>query len=472
MGVAVHHQDIDLCAALAPARERHALLDAEPMLLVDHREREIAPRHIRLEQRMRAHQYADLARREPRQQRVARAALLAAGQQRDLHPGARGKLLQGRVMLARQDLGRRHQRRLRSRLDRVEHGEERHHRLAAADIALQQPQHPQRRRHVAGDLGERLALPHGQREGQGADHFLVQRARRGERTARQALLVRAHQRDRELVGQQLVEGEALARRRQGQEIVGRLRRMRGQQRIAPRRPFLAREPGRVLPFRQRLHTQQRGVDRLLHHLEAEPGGQAIDRLDRLELLRRVRVLDMVGVGDLDLVVEMLDLAAHHPRRADRQQPLEIVALGMEEHEMEKPGLVAAAHAIGRARIARRLVRVDRHGEGGDGAGRCVGDLGREAPVDQLDRQMPQQIDDLRAGQPLIELGQARADAVEAGDLGKERAEDVRAQGLARASAASRHCPRGFSPCPPRRAGCAGSTRPRARSRRTGNRPRR
>ena len=109
-------------------------------------------------------------------------------------------------MLARQDLGRRHQRGLGAGLDRVEHGEQRHHRLAAADIALQQPQHARRRRHVGGDLGERLAAAPRSARRAGRAITLSRSAALGlERAAGQAPLMRPHQRDRELVGQQLVD---------------------------------------------------------------------------------------------------------------------------------------------------------------------------------------------------------------------------------------------------------------------------
>ena len=45
------------------------------------------------------------------------------------------------MMLARENFGRRHQRRLAAGLDHGRGGEQRHHGLAGADIALQQPQH-------------------------------------------------------------------------------------------------------------------------------------------------------------------------------------------------------------------------------------------------------------------------------------------------------------------------------------------
>ena len=77
-------------------------------------------------------------------------------------------------MLAAEDFGRRHQRALRSGLDGVQQRQHRHHGLARADIALQQPQHAVGRGHVGLDLGQRLRLPVGEREGQGGDRFRLQ----------------------------------------------------------------------------------------------------------------------------------------------------------------------------------------------------------------------------------------------------------------------------------------------------------
>ena len=57
-------------------------------------------------------------------------------------------------MLARQDLGRRHQGGLAAGFDRRRRSEQRHHGLAGADIALQQAQHALRLGEVAHDVGD------------------------------------------------------------------------------------------------------------------------------------------------------------------------------------------------------------------------------------------------------------------------------------------------------------------------------
>ena len=83
-----HHQHVD---GLALAGERQPLVHAEAMLLVDHREREVAEFDLLLEQRMGADQEVDVAGGEARQHVAARAAALAPGQQRDAQAGGLGE---------------------------------------------------------------------------------------------------------------------------------------------------------------------------------------------------------------------------------------------------------------------------------------------------------------------------------------------------------------------------------------------
>ena len=61
-------------------------------------------------------------------------------------------------MLAGENLGRRHHRRLPPGLDHFGHREERDHGLARADVALQEPQHALLGPEIGADFGDRLAL--------------------------------------------------------------------------------------------------------------------------------------------------------------------------------------------------------------------------------------------------------------------------------------------------------------------------
>ena len=163
-----HHQHVD---RLALARQRQPLVHAEAVLLVDDGEREIAERDLLLEQRVGADQEIDLAEREPVERLAALAAALAAGEDGDPDAGLLGQRRDGGEMLAGEDFGRRHQRRLPPGLDHGRGGQQRHHGLAGADVALQQPHHALRPRQIGDDVVDGARLRRRQRIGQGRDHL-------------------------------------------------------------------------------------------------------------------------------------------------------------------------------------------------------------------------------------------------------------------------------------------------------------
>ena len=70
-------------------------------------------------------------------------------------PAFFGQRRDGREVLAREDFGRRHQRGLPAGLDHGRGGEQRHHGLAGADVALQQPHHAVRQSQVGDDVVDR-----------------------------------------------------------------------------------------------------------------------------------------------------------------------------------------------------------------------------------------------------------------------------------------------------------------------------
>ena len=138
--------------------ERQPLMDAEAVLLVDDGERQIAERNLVLEQRVGADHQIDFAERKTVDRLGALAAALAAGQDRDADAGVLRQRRDGGEMLARQDFGRRHQRGLPSGLDHGRRGQQRHHRLAGADVAVQEPHHALRPRQVGDDVVDRAPL--------------------------------------------------------------------------------------------------------------------------------------------------------------------------------------------------------------------------------------------------------------------------------------------------------------------------
>ena len=135
-----------MSAARPFGAEVHALADAEAVLLVDDGEAEVAEGDVGLEERVGADEDGDLAGGEGGELGGALGALVAAGQQVEADAGGLGERRERVEVLAGEDLGRRHQRRLAAGLDRGEHGEQRDQRLAGADVALQQAVHPQRPR--------------------------------------------------------------------------------------------------------------------------------------------------------------------------------------------------------------------------------------------------------------------------------------------------------------------------------------
>ena len=220
------------------------------MLLVDHRQREVGELDILLHQRVGADHELDRAVGQAAQGLLLLLLAVAAGEQRQAHAGGLGQRRDGGVMLAGQKLGRRHEGGLRAGLDRDQHRQQRHQGLAAADIALQQPHHALGLGHVGGDLGHREDLAGRQLERQGGKHLVLQTPVSFGGAAAQDPLMVPHQRQRELARQQLVEGEARPGRVHRREVGLVGRRMGLYQRRFPVGPAVARQVGRVLPFRQ------------------------------------------------------------------------------------------------------------------------------------------------------------------------------------------------------------------------------
>ncbi|MEY9827202.1 hypothetical protein ABIF75_010848 [Bradyrhizobium japonicum] len=114
--------------------------------------------------------------------------------------------------------------------------------------------------------------------------------------------------------------------------------------------------------------------------------------------------------------------------ANRQQLFDIAGLGAEEGQYDVAGVVAGIHEIGRAGVARRrwAVAIDgdlqRHHGSLDG----VADLWPRTAVDDLARQMQQQVNQARrliaAEQVLQQLVLLRTDAGQAGHGSKQRIE--------------------------------------------------
>ena len=226
-----------LAALVAQPR---ALLHAEAVLLVDDDGAQRLEADVVGQQGVSAHHDVHSPVEQGAHDALALAALDAAGQEshdqfslaaqhrRVAHLQTRQVGAQGGGVLLGQDLGRGHEGALAAPVDGHQQGRERDHRLARTHVALQEPVHGQRRRHVGADVAEHAALRPGQRETMSAQELAHQRGpgvRQGARRhvevvgiegvahPRRALLeAPAAQRQEELQTQELVEDESAPRR--------------------------------------------------------------------------------------------------------------------------------------------------------------------------------------------------------------------------------------------------------------------
>ena len=129
-------------------------MDAEAVLLVDHREAQPGEAYGLLKQRMGADNERDGAAVEPIKDRLADLSLVAASQKRHRDSGLFSQRFQTLVMLTGEDFGRRHECGLPARLDRGRHCEKGDDGFSGADIALQQAEHFFGRGEIAPDIGK------------------------------------------------------------------------------------------------------------------------------------------------------------------------------------------------------------------------------------------------------------------------------------------------------------------------------
>ena len=129
-----------------------ALLDAEPMLFVDDRQPEPFEIDALRQQRVGSDRKRGLAAGQLLDRRASRARALAAENRFDADPAAAAATAPISGVLRRQNLGRRHQRRLHPVGGRQQHRGGGNQRLSAADVALQQPVHRNVARHVVPNL--------------------------------------------------------------------------------------------------------------------------------------------------------------------------------------------------------------------------------------------------------------------------------------------------------------------------------
>src|SRR5262249_11233455 len=155
-------------------------MHAKSMLLVDHHEREVAEFDRLLEQCVRADENIDTTLGERRKDILALGTFLTPAEQSDAQAGRRREAFNRLEMLTCEKLGRRHERGLRSALDRGRHGEKGDDGLAATDVALQKPQHAVGVGEIGVDLRKRPTLRARKLKGELGYNRLTQFAGSGE----------------------------------------------------------------------------------------------------------------------------------------------------------------------------------------------------------------------------------------------------------------------------------------------------
>ena len=333
-------------------------------------------------------------------------------------------------MLAGQNVGRRHERALRSGLYGCGESEQGHYGLARADVALEKAHHAVAGSEVAGDLGDGGTLRGGQREREASDDRIAQPCFGGERTALRLAKMAAHQDQGQLVGEKLVVGEAGARQRFDARLVRRGGLMDLAQGGSEGRPATAGEECRLDPFgkiRKAGHSTLHGG---VHDTQGQAGGQRIDGLDERHPLEFLGRNHMIGMHDLGRALVPGDGARDETALAHRQQAREVVGEGVEVDEGELARIIEGLDTVREALHAprRRAVRADGDLDGHDPVRRQVRHGRPLATIDEAGRQVKQQVDDAQGQalavdrrtqesfQDLLDLG---ADSLDGGGVGKQ-----------------------------------------------------
>ena len=176
------------------------------------------------------------------------------------------------------------------------------------------------------------------------------------------MAVVADQGNCQLVGQQFIISETAADAAAGFQLQTALRRVQCLDGFAPAQPFLLPHKGSVAPFRQ---VGQAGQG-FGHHGPHPLVGQACrERVDRLKPGQAVLLLgrqDIVGIDHLQRIAVALQTAADQPRAVERQGALNIIALHVEQYQLQRAGGINTGNPPWLAGAGRWLVLqdVDQH----------------------------------------------------------------------------------------------------------------
>jgi hypothetical protein len=201
-------------------------------------------------------------------------------------------------VLAGKDFRRRHQRGLLAGFGHRGRRQQRHHGLARSDVTLQQPQHAHRLAQIVGDRRGGLSLRSRQRVGQRVDDLVAQMAVAGMAVAGGPAQLRADQRQRQLAGQQFVEGKPRPERTIGEDIRDLDRHMHTVQRLRDRRKLAAAQYLGTNPLGKRWQFLQRLRHRAPQRSQRQSFGERINGIDARQFCETCLIDDAVGVRDL------------------------------------------------------------------------------------------------------------------------------------------------------------------------------
>ena len=264
------------------------------MLLINDHQPQLAELNLLLQQRVRANHQLCVALRDVPSHFALAIRFQRARQQDDAVPGILQNSPRRKIMLLRQDLGRRHQRHLATILDRDNRRLEPHNRLARSHISLQQTPHGIRLLHVRGNLFQHPLL---RRSGMKRQNLLDRRPHpvvQPECDPRLRLLLAPLQFHPEFDEEQLIEDHPQmcrsTARLQVLEAFARLRPMHVPQR-GPRRdqPQMRAHGGRNRVRQIGRQVVERRADRLPKPARSQPPNRFINRNDASDLQRLGRL---------------------------------------------------------------------------------------------------------------------------------------------------------------------------------------
>ncbi len=376
--------------------QRQALLHAEAVLLVDDDQRKTIEGDAALKHRMRADDDGRGAASDASQPPFALALLHLAGEVFDLDVQRREPARQVGVVLLGEQLGRRHQRALITAACGGEHRRCGHHRLAAADIALHQPQHRPTRRKIDADFGYHAALRLSEAERQHRFERVGAAIQIRELRRRPRANLATQQAHAQLVREQLLADQPLLRRMGSFDQQSGLVRAAGRMQAAQRRQRIRRRQARQL--RGQMHVGrgefQSGFDQPAQPRLGDAGGQRIDRRQRVADLERGGIVGdaIFGMHHLrPLRTEAHRAVSLHPAALDEGRLLARIEM---EEAQQQAAVTVGNHdpQLAPAGITH-VGNLDPRPHQRVGAVREVGQRGDVAAVLVARRQMKQQIAD-------------------------------------------------------------------------------